>query len=150
MFETDSLMLAPPILTFFVTSTFKQLDSSDLACMAILSRLTSRMEVIRSIPVGADQSATVPKLLTVFHTCMIDTEIRPAPRSPLRAHYHTIYDIFIGSTEWGSAESLTSDMGAGMIPLVLTSTWDSGGNECCVNMVTSTLWLYSHVRDRPL
>ena len=37
-----------------------------------------------------------------------------------------------------------------MIPLVRTSTWDSGGNECCVNMATSTLWLYSHVRDRLL
>ena len=56
----------------------------------------------------------------------------------------------MGSTERESAESLTSDMGAGMIPLVLTSTCDSGGNECCVNMATSTLWLYNHVRDRPL
>ncbi len=33
---------------------------------------------------------------------------------------------------------LTSEIGAGMMPLVLTSTWDKGGNECCVNIAAST------------
>ena len=144
-------MLAISILAIFVDSTFKQLDLSHLACMAIPGRLTSKMEVIRSMPMGADQSATVPKLLTVFHTCRIDHKLQTSTQITTgELHYQIIHDIFKGSTEKETAENLTSDMGAGMIPLVLTSTWDSGGNECCVNMATSPLWLYKHVRDRPL
>ena len=38
--------------------------------------------MIRSMPMGADQSATVPKLLTVFHTCAAVEAFFQVPSEP--------------------------------------------------------------------
>ena len=91
----QSLLLLP-------SSSF--LKASSLACMAISGRPTSKMEVIRSMPVGADQSATVPKLLTVFHTCKTGCRIRPAPNpprtTPLKNDVYHVYGQHCEKVSW--------------------------------------------------
>ena len=86
------------------------------------------------MPTGADQSATVPKLLTVFQTCIAVWGVVRRPRRPFS---DLRVDMASAVSEGGATTThggLTSAMGAGMMPLVLVSTWDKGGKECCVSI----------------